>query len=76
MNGFAFFYSGFIIIFCCFPTYLPVTFSSANWAPLVWVAVMIFSAGFYLVYGRKHYTAPVEFVEGRKAAGVGLQEST
>ncbi len=75
ISGFAFFYCGFIIIFCCLPTYLPVNLGSANWAPLVWVGVMALSALFYFVYGNKHYTAPVEFVEGRKAAGVGLQST-
>ena len=75
INGFAFLYSGFIIIFSCFPTYLPVNLGSANWAPLVWVAVMVLSAIFYLVYGKRHYTPPVDFVEGRKAAGVGLQST-
>lgn len=75
INGFAFVYSGFIIVFSCFPTYLPVTLGTANWAPLVWVAVMTLSAVVYVVHGKRHYTAPVEFVEGRKRAGVGLQTS-
>ena len=76
INGFALLYSAFIIALACFPTFLPVDLASANWAPLVWVAVMILSAIIYLVHGKRHYTAPVEFVEGRKAAGVGLQVST
>nr|OQO31753.1 hypothetical protein B0A51_00655 [Rachicladosporium sp. CCFEE 5018] len=75
INAFALFYSAFIIVFCCFPTALPVGLGDANWSPLIWVAVGIFSFAFYLVYGKKTYTSPVEFVEGRKAAGVGLQSS-
>lgn len=75
INAFAFLYSAFIIIFSCFPTNLPIDLSTANWAPLVWVAVILISVVFYMVYGKKHYTAPVEFVEGRKAEGVGLQSS-
>ena len=75
INAFAFLYSAFIIIFSCFPTNLPIDLSTANWAPLVWVAVILISVVFYVVYGKKHYTAPVEFVEGRKAEGVGLQSS-
>ena len=75
INGFAFLYSAFIIIIACWPTYLPVNLASANWAPVVWVAVMILSAIVYVLHGKHHYTAPVEFVEGRKAAGVGLQSS-
>ena len=76
INAFAFFYSAFIIILACFPTFLPVDLGSANWAPLVWVAVMVLAVIIYLVHGKRHYTAPVEFVEGRKAEGVGLQVST
>jgi choline transport protein len=75
INGFALFYSFFLLIFCCFPSYLPVTASTANWAPLVWFAVILIAIAVYLVWGNKHYTAPVEFVEGRKAAGVGLQST-
>jgi choline transport protein len=76
VNAFALFYSAFIIALACFPTFLPVDLGSANWAPLVWVAVMVLSAVIYIVHGKRHYTAPVEFVEGRKAEGVGLQVST
>ena len=75
INAFALFYSAFIIVFCCFPSGLPVDLSSANWSPLIWVAVIIISVVFYVVHGKRHYTAPVEFVEGRKAAGVGMQSS-
>lgn len=75
INAFAFLYSAFIIVFSCFPTDLPIDLGSANWAPLVWVAVILISVVWYLVWGNRHYTAPVEFVEGRKAAGVGLQSS-
>ena len=75
INGFAFFYSAFIIVFSCFPSYLPVDTGSANWAPAVWVGVMVLALVVYVVHGRRHYTAPVEFVEGRKAVGVGLQSS-
>lgn len=75
VNGFAFCYSAFIIIFCCFPSYRPVTAASANYGPLVWVAVMMIAVIVYMVHGRQHYTAPVEFVDGRKEVGVGLQSS-
>ena len=73
INAFAFAYSGFVIIFSCFPNAVPVTTSTANWAPLVWVGVIGVAAVVYLVHGKKLYTPPVAFVEGRKQAGVGLQ---
>jgi amino acid transporter len=76
INGFAFLYSAFIIVWSCFPPEVPITASSANWAPAVWVGVIVISVLFYVVYGKDTYTAPVEFVEGRKAEGVGLQSSS
>ncbi|KAK5169166.1 uncharacterized protein LTR77_006475 [Saxophila tyrrhenica] len=75
INAFGFLYSAFIVVMACFPTFLPVDLASANWAPLVWVGVMILSGVVYLVHGKWHYTPPVEFVEGRKLEGVGLQTS-
>ena len=73
VNAFAFFYSGFVIVFSCFPVSTPVGTSDANWAPAVWAGVIIVSIVSYFLHGRKHFTAPVMFVEGRKAAGVGIQ---
>lgn len=73
INAFAFVYSAFVIVFSCFPNSVPVTASTANWAPLVWFAVVGIAAAVYLVHGRRLYTPPVSFVEGRKQAGVGLQ---
>jgi len=75
INAFAFLYSAFIIVFACFPTGLPVDTESANWAPLVWVLVMLLAVVAYLLHGKRHYTAPVEFVEGRKAVGTELQST-
>lgn len=75
INGFAFFYSLFITIFCCFPLALPVGVADANWAPLIWVGVIVLAAVMYLVQGRKTYTPPADFVQGRKREGVGLQSS-
>ena len=73
INAFGFLYAGFIIVFSCFPVSTPVTTSTANWAPAVWGAVIVLSLIIYEVHGKKHYTPPVVFVEGRKAPGVGLQ---
>ena len=73
INAFAFVYSGFVIVFCCFPNSVPVTASTANWAPVVWVGVIGLAAAVYVVHGRRVYTPPVTFVEGRKQVGVGVQ---
>jgi len=70
---FAFFYCGFVMVFACFPAELPVDTSSANWAPAVWAGVLVLSGIIYVVHGRKHYTPPVVFVEGKRAEGMELQ---
>ena len=73
LNAFAFLYSGFVIVFSCFPNEVPVTTTTANWAPLVWIGVLFLAFGAYVFHGKKNFTAPVVFVEGRKHEGVGLQ---
>jgi amino acid transporter len=73
VNTFAFMYSGFVIIFSCFPTSVPVTTSTANWAPAVWVGVTLLSWVVYIAWGQKRYTAPVIFVEGRRVGGAEFQ---
>ena len=75
INAFAFAYSGFVIVFSCFPSSVPVSTSSANWAPAVWAGVMLVALAAYMLHGRRTYTPPVLFVEGRKVAGVGLQST-
>lgn len=73
VNAFAFFYSAFVIVFSCFPVSADPDPADANWAPVVWVGVMIISVVVYLLHGRKHFTPPVMFVEGRRVEGMGLQ---
>ena len=75
VNLVAFVYSAFVLIWCCFPISLPVDASSANWAPLVWAAVIVISLVVYIVHGKKHFTAPVMYVEGRRAVGTELQHT-
>lgn len=75
VNAFGFLYCGFIIVWSCFPATLPITLADANWSPLVWVFTIIFTIFYYYAYGKARYTAPVEFVEGHRSAGVTLQSS-
>ncbi|KAL1887015.1 hypothetical protein Cpir12675_006754 [Ceratocystis pirilliformis] len=42
----------------CMPSYLPVTASTVNYAPAVFVGAMGISALWYIVWGRKNYTGP------------------
>ncbi|KAL1590593.1 hypothetical protein WHR41_00641 [Cladosporium halotolerans] len=75
VNGFGFFYCGFIIVLTCFPSTLPVDLSTANWSPLVWIATAVASMIYYWAYGQHLYTPPVYLVAGHKAEGTGLQHS-
>ncbi|KAF4945677.1 hypothetical protein FSARC_14392 [Fusarium sarcochroum] len=76
INAFSVLYSLFIVILCCFPLNLPVDTASANWAPLIWVGVIILAAFAYVAHGRKAYTPPVNFVEGVKLQGLLLHWQT
>ena len=73
INAFAFFYAGFVIVFSCFPSVVPVTTQTANWAPAVWGGVILLAGGVYMVHGKTHYTPPVVFIEGRRGVDVELQ---
>ena len=42
----------------CMPSVLPVTTSSVNYAPVVFVGATVISAGWYIAWGKKHYTGP------------------
>lgn len=75
INAFAFCYSGFVIVFSCFPASTPVTTGTANWAPAVWVAVMGLAGVVYLVHGKWTYTPPVTYVDGKREKGQELQAS-
>ncbi|EDO04644.1 hypothetical protein SS1G_07127 [Sclerotinia sclerotiorum 1980 UF-70] len=68
INAFAFAYSGFVMVWSCFPSKAPVTVGNANWAPAVWFVVIVVAGLIYVVHGKKHYTPPVLFVEGRRAS--------
>jgi amino acid transporter len=76
VNIFALAYSIFVIVFCCMPTTLPVTTDNANWTPALWVGFVAFAIGYYIFWGRKHYTAPVNFVLGHRAPEQAVQTIT
>lgn len=62
-----------VFVFCFFPVELPVTNETMNWVVVIFGAVVMFAAGFYAVYGYKHYTGPVDYVQGRRQHGAVLQ---
>jgi choline transport protein len=75
INGFAFIYSAFAIVWSSFPPALPAVVTTTNWGPAVWFGVLLLSIVLYFVYGKHHYTPPVMYVEGRRAEGVAFQST-
>ncbi|KAJ4387399.1 polyamine transporter tpo5 [Gnomoniopsis smithogilvyi] len=74
INLLAVVYSAFIVLMSCFPSEVSPAPVDANWAPVIWVAVILLSVVAYVCHGRKHFTPPVMFIEGKRAVGVGLQK--
>ena len=58
MNIIALVYSMWIVVFCCFPATVPVTAVNFNWAPVMFVGVMVI-AGIYFWTARRRYEGPV-----------------
>ncbi|CAN8105310.1 unnamed protein product [Discula destructiva] len=74
INLLAVVYSAFIVLMSCFPSEYSPALEDANWAPLIWAAVILFSLVAYLFHGKKHFTPPVMFIEGKRGEGVGVQK--
>lgn len=55
-------YCVYILIFIPWPTVTPVTLSTLNWAPVLFVGVMVGSLVYYVVYAHKVYEGPVTYV--------------
>ncbi|KAF2729355.1 putative GABA permease [Polyplosphaeria fusca] len=48
-----------LAIFQFFPPIIPITAAGMNYGSLMWGTMIIFSTGYYFLYGRKQYTPPV-----------------
>lgn len=70
INAFAFAFAGFAVVMSSFPGSLPVDTSTANWAPAMWAGVLVLSVISYLVHGKRHFTPPVIFIEGKRTGGL------
>ena len=42
----------------CMPSYIPVTVTTVNYAPVVFVAAALISGVWYWVWGHKNYAGP------------------
>ncbi|KAL2350194.1 amino acid transporter-like protein [Cryomyces antarcticus] len=75
INCFAVLYACFLVTFCFLPVMVPVMAQTVNWTPAIFVGVVVLATSFYFVHGRKVYTAPVAYVEGKRRDGM-LQSVT
>jgi choline transport protein len=64
VNAVAIAYCIFAFFFCFWPMTKDIDVTTANWAPVMFVGVMIISIVLYFVRGRKVYDGPVVTVEG------------
>ena len=62
VNVFAIAYSLYLVIFVAFPTEVPVTLSSFNWAPVMFGGVIVLALAYYVIHARKVYDGPVVYV--------------
>ena len=50
-------------VFIFFPVAIPVTPTTMNWNVVMFGGTMIFAVVYYLFFGKKTYTAPVDLVK-------------
>jgi hypothetical protein len=62
VNIIAIIYSTYLMIFIAFPTEVPVTLTSFNWAPVMFGGVVVLALAYYLIHARKVYDGPVVYV--------------
>lgn len=74
INALAVTYSAFVVVMSCFPDYVDPDPLDANWAPAIWGGVILLSILAYFVHGKKYFTPPIIFIEGKRTAGVELQK--
>lgn len=55
-------YLCFAFVFTFFPTYPHPTADVMNWNILIYGTVVVFSLGYYMLYGQKVYVGPVEYL--------------
>jgi len=71
INLFALIYGSYMVVFMAFPTFLPVTASTMNYASPVWLACLLFGLGDWFVSGHKRFKVPA-----RKESEAGHEKSS
>ena len=62
INVFALAYSLYLMIFIAFPTEVPVSLVTFNWAPVMFGGVVVLALGYYIIHARKVYDGPVAYL--------------
>jgi len=47
------------MFFSFWPTTVPVTAMNMNWSSVLWIGVVLFAAGFWMLHGKRVYSGPV-----------------
>jgi choline transport protein len=58
INLFALLYACYMVVFMSFPTFLPVTKATMNYAAPVWIGCLLFALGDWFVSGHKRFSVP------------------
>ena len=67
VNIIAIVYSTYLVIFIAFPTEVPVSLATFNWAPVMFGGVVVLALAYYLIHARKVYDGPVVYVSSLSA---------
>ncbi|KAJ4299251.1 hypothetical protein N0V90_004495 [Kalmusia sp. IMI 367209] len=70
INGFAIVWSAVVMFFSFWPASVPVNAVNMNWSCVLWGAVVIFAATFWILHGKKVYQGPI--IETEEAAPLGV----
>ncbi|MCJ1302732.1 hypothetical protein MMC08_005536 [Hypocenomyce scalaris] len=52
-----------IYVFAFFPSATPVVASTMNWGIAIYIGMLLFATGYYIIVGRFHYVPPVALVK-------------
>jgi len=63
VNISAIIYSIYLIVFVAFPVEVPVTLATVNWAPVIFVGVIVVAMIYYWLCARREYEGPVASVQ-------------
>ncbi|EFX04889.1 putative choline and nitrogen mustard permease [Grosmannia clavigera kw1407] len=64
----------FVFVWLCFPSYIPYTNATMNWAIVVFAGILALSGINWLAFSRKNFTVPVSFETGSEETSIEIGE--